>query len=80
MSAARFIVETDVPIPPGGRERGASKYPFASMKIGDSFPVQDDEWIKRRVATSVSRWNRDNPSTKFIMRKTDNGARVWRIA
>jgi hypothetical protein len=62
-------IDHDVPLP--GRIN--SKYPFAEMKVGDSFVLQ-----KTRVP-AVSNWNKLHPKTKFITRKiSSNSIRVWR--
>ncbi len=71
-------VESGVPLPdPNGRK---SKYPWDSMKEGDSFfvPCADGDRVRMQNAlASVSRQHRPH---KFTARQVDGGIRVWRIA
>jgi hypothetical protein len=93
-----FTIDKNVPPPPNARDgRGGrpSKYPFASMEIGDSFLVPypreartSDEAVELRRATkniitsAVSQYKirTGNRSQKYTTRAEDSGVRVWRIA
>lgn len=75
-----FKIECGVPIPPritGSAKRGMSKYPFAMMKIGDSFHMLCKPGA---AASNIVRWRKANGSPfKFITRRVGDGYRVWRI-
>lgn len=63
-------VESNIPLP--------AIYPFAKMKVGDSFAIPSD--IKRTaVSISAMRYGRKY-SMKFTIRKMpDGGFRCWRL-
>jgi hypothetical protein len=65
-------IDKNIPLPPR-RGGGVSKYPWATMKVGDSFLA-----TKSAVAASVS-YCRHNKNVKFVSRKTDKGIRIWRV-
>ena len=89
-----YNVEKSVPIPTrerGGR-RGETKYPWADMKIGDSFAVpargptktlQQDK-AQNSLATSARHWGLLHGSKDFKVttRLVDEGkfVRCWRVA
>jgi len=52
------------------------KYPFDKMEKGDSFFIATDKL--NSVHNSASVWGRRH-NMKFVVRKVDDGARVWRI-
>lgn len=56
---------------------GKTKYPFATMEIGDSFFVEGKE-KKNKVMSAVSQNSRRHAPKKFTTRFTDDGIRVWR--
>lgn len=64
-------VESGIPIP--------SKFPFADMKVGDSFAVPDT--VKRAaVAVAAQRYGIKH-AMKFTVRQTaDKTLRCWRLA
>lgn len=68
-------IEKGVPIPiDAGRGRGARKYPFRSMEVGDSFLIA----FKDQKAIYASAMNQ---GAKITCQKQDDGSvRVWRIA
>ena len=80
---AEITVDHGVPIPPkhnGPRKGRGSKYPFASMKPGDSFFLPG---TKETVRTSVIACGLGHsPKAKFASRAvTENkvrGFRIWR--
>jgi len=74
-----FKVEKGVPMP---KER--TKYPFASMGVGDSFFVKLGPDMKRAtVASAVKQYSNGNLGVKFTTRKITEdgkvGVRVWRL-
>ena len=65
-------IEKKIPIP-----EYRSKYPFASMEVGDSFYMEIDPQILSSAAWHWSRYK--NNESKFKTRKEGKGARCWRI-
>lgn len=88
-----FVIEDGVPVPaasrfnPGGARPGAgrkAKYPFAKLGVGQSFLVLLDEtrpkWtLRATLANSARQWGVRHGG-KFVVRKVDDGFRVWRVA
>lgn len=91
--ASEFTVERGISVPPrtfGGRGR-PPRYPFAQLRVGDSFAVTRAQYGKgaadaNQMLSGVCNLARNyakhhNPSAKFTTRKIDeNTVRVWRIA
>ena len=76
-----FEIESNIPIP--DPECGVkSKYPFADMKIGDSFlmPYADKTPVKQRMVLihAIRHFRRKHPDRTFATRQQDTGIRVWR--
>lgn len=70
-----YTIEKDIPLP---EHRGRpNKYPFPDMDVGDSFAVPLDEVSSVRNAAYAWAFRHD---WKLAVRKTDEGARCWRIA
>jgi hypothetical protein len=69
-------IDKDIPIP--DYKRGAAKYPFGDMAIGDSFFILADtrglNSLRSRASTAGRRGKK-----MFSVRKAENGARVWRV-
>lgn len=75
-----YKIDHDVPPPPDRR-----KYPWESMKVGDSFFVDckphERESRADRAFSSGLKWARRNGvDAKFSVRSERTGIRVWRIA
>jgi len=80
-----FAIETGIPVPPRnspgtGRpplEYG-SRYPFATLKVGESFFLAGRN---SRVFSAYTRtWAMRNGSLrKFRCRDVEGGVRVWRV-
>lgn len=67
-------VERGVPMP---TRPPRNKYPWAEMKVGDSFAANGvNEYSFRSQVVQAGRAT----GRKFSCRKTDEGLRVWRIA
>jgi len=64
-------LETNIPIPPGRTE-----YPVETMAVGDSFLLKGKK--ERSVRSQVTRWNSRLSPKRFIVRKVEEGLRVWR--
>jgi hypothetical protein len=93
-NATQFIVQSNVPLPPRTYGTGAAtKYPFAEMRVGDSFAVSLSDYAGRgktptteRIQTALSNSARNyakmrDPRFKFATRKVDAATiRIWRIA
>ena len=79
--ADEIKIETGIPIP---KQKGTSKYPFQSMKIGDSFFVPNIHVSALSGSMINARNSMNAPKAKWITRTvTENGVkgvRVWRIA
>jgi hypothetical protein len=74
-----FKVDDDVPIPaPTWHSRREPKYPFATMKVGQSFFASGDKEV-RRVSAAASRYAREHEGVAFTTRKIRGGIRCWRI-
>jgi hypothetical protein len=77
-----YVVESGIPIV--RKRAGLSSYPFASMEIGDSFAISNNERREvERVRVSAVYYALRNPPIKFAVRITDPKARTyrcWRIA
>jgi len=60
------------------------KYPWNKMNIGDGFTIncQESDMVNKRstllnAAKSYAKLN--DPSMKFVTRRTDNGISIWRV-
>lgn len=77
-----IIVEKGIPLPRKVMDR--CRFPFDTMKVGDSFhvPTEDQDPIKTRISiySATTSFNK-NHKTKLKMstRNDGNGLRVWRI-
>lgn len=69
-------IDTDIPIPVI-IERAC--YPWNEMAVGHSF-LFPSRIPENTVRCMVTQYNRRNPSTRFIVRKTPEGMRCWRIS
>ncbi len=77
-----YKIESSIAIAP--RKYENQKYPFATMKIGDSFSLRTDKISEyHRVYSAIVTWNRRHAPMKFVLRKDPKrggGYRCWRIA
>lgn len=69
-----FIVEKNVAYPLPLRDK--PRYPFATMKLGDSFSFSKEYATKIRSAAWAAG---EKYNAKFSVRKEGFGFRVWRI-
>ena len=76
-----FTVETDVPMPASPIKR-EPKYPFAKMRVGDSFVVADAKARGNALCAAMSfACTAAGSGTKFASRKQPDGRyRIWRTA
>ncbi len=71
-------IETNIPLPTIIRASRGSKYPFADMKVGDSFACETKPASMRSIATGFAK--KEGGTVKFAIRGEANGSRVWRVA
>ncbi len=70
-------IEHGVPIPPHGNMGHArSKYPWAEMKVGDSFFAP----VKRTTLASAATDAGKRLGWKFKTAHEGSGSRVWRVS
>lgn len=82
-----FHLDDNIPIPPHKNNKGQSIYPFATMKLNQSFFLPNNPKFKRAalptVSSAVNHFCKTHPSHQFTCRTvTENGvkgARCWRI-
>lgn len=70
--STKVRIDKNIPIP---RSRG--KYPFREMEVGDSFlcPKGSEKTIYSAAGQATTRIK----GRRFIVRKTEDGFRVWRV-
>lgn len=71
-----YKIEKGIPIPTVGTRR---KFPFAEMKIGDSFFISQIEGETNSVRSTACYYARRNPGYKFRVKRVEGGTRVWRV-
>lgn len=80
MSYIRVKVDKHIPMPDQmrkqGRPKGAYKYPFHELDVGDSFFIGDAK--QNTIAQSIYRAQRLHPGRRFVMAVLDGGIRIWR--
>jgi len=75
MNTTEYKIQSNVPIPLKGTQR---KFPFAAMKVGDSFVCsKTEENTLRQTASRFAKLNQ----VKFSVLKEEKGisVRCWRI-
>ena len=74
-----IAIDSHVAPPTEGNQRGRrSTYPFGSLKVGESFFVDDATATKARLAASA--WKRNHPGWDYTGRNEEGGVRIWRLA
>lgn len=74
---SEYKIESNVPLDVRPKHPSA-KYPFAAMKVDDSFTVPVSQTTVRTAAKQFA--DRQTPPWKFTVRKvSDNELRVWRV-
>jgi hypothetical protein len=79
-AATEYVIESGIPITQ--KRAGVSSYPFASMKVGDSFAISNNDRGVERVRAVASLYGTQH-AMKFSVRMTDPHARTyrcWRVA
>jgi len=72
-----YEIEQGFDMPKGNGKNGRKKYPFPDMDIGDSFFVSADKYQNARNAASG---HSKKFGKVFSFRKTEKGARCWRMS
>lgn len=73
-----FKVERGIKKPANGEKKVKSwRYPFQSMKPGDSFFVADYA-ARPKVASAAAYFGKRNPKYRFSICHDGDGFRVWR--
>lgn len=87
-----YEIESNVPVPAVTRRARGSAYPFADMKVGDSFFVgtkddADDQRAVNRITAAARIFRKSNPQlaelrilARPITEGDKAGVRVWRVA
>lgn len=70
----RIKIERCIPPPPIRKQPRI--LPFNRLRIGESFFVK---MSKNYLYYRARQYSQRNPDYKFVVRREDNGARVWRI-
>lgn len=66
--------------PPAGHSGPVTKYPWADMKVGDSFFLTGSMGVRDRLSASSRAFAKRHAGFAFTMRKEGAGYRVWRVA
>jgi len=65
----KFTLESNIPVPAPRGGRKNHDWPFAEMKVGDSFFVPSTAAHEATVRQHVSRWSHHHPEQRFAVRK-----------
>ncbi len=72
-------IDSHIPVPTGRGKENWTSYPFAKMKVNDSFWVED----KKLLTSHTAKYKKLNPGKDFTCRtreyKGTSGMRCWRI-
>ena len=70
-------IQQGIPLQPKQRKGVNTKYPFAQLKLGDSFALPRKFASALGQATAKAR--KQHPRMKLVMRTNGKYARVWRV-
>jgi len=70
-----FTIEKDVPL---SGKRGAKRYPFSEMEIGDSFCAPLG--LYQSLNGSAREYQKRHSGVVFTLRKNENECRIWRLS
>lgn len=68
-------IDRDVPMPPIRH-----RFPFYSMKIGDSFGFPFDPGLRNTISVAAHFYAKRHPGRRFSVRRKDGEIRCWRIS
>ncbi len=86
---SEFEIESGIEVPPPGTGKHNQKYPFADMKIGDSFfcsinaeglQRQTEISAVRNAARGFSNRNCIELVARVVKEERGRGVRVWRVS
>ena len=74
-----YKIEAGIAIPSANRYKGGrkSKYPFADLKVGESFLVPSKTTMSFGATVQTAR---KRTGFTFTTRNVDGGVRIWRTA
>jgi hypothetical protein len=75
--AEPYVIEKGIPVAAPITARGASRFPFEKMEIGDSFLVTD---LPRKLVWQSAYTAGKRLGRTFVTRKLAEGIRIWRVA
>jgi hypothetical protein len=73
-----FAVERNVPMPRRGLAGRPSLYPFADMRVGDSFFISTPK-RRKQVASAAANFARERGWKFSVLTMPDKTYRCWRI-
>jgi hypothetical protein len=73
--AARVKIDKGIPVPEYHQKVTFRDYPFADLRVGDSFHIEG--FTEKQVANVT--FNRGRNGKKFAYRLDDTGFRIWRV-
>lgn len=73
---SKIKIEKNIPVP-RDPETKSTKYPWRTMKVGDSFWINKSPSKMRHAANLFCR--RNNIKYKWAARREKDGARIWRV-
>lgn len=76
----KMKISHNIPMPNlrSSAKLGQTKYPFATMKVGDSFEVHPEK--RHSVNTLAKKYgDQQKPKKAFTVRKKDGSLHCWRI-
>lgn len=71
------MIDSNIPLPPCNNDL---LYPFADMKVGDSFLAVHHLGATAQSLSPLMNYHRKKTGFKFTQRKTPEGRRIWRTA
>ncbi len=77
IAMAEIKIDKDIPFRPAIRGKRDSKYPWMEMEIGDSFLFPAS--LKKSTACNNASFASKSHGKKFVVRKTPEGYRCWRV-
>lgn len=74
-------IEKNIPLPDKCAKRSNTKYPFKDMDAGDSFPFPASSSKEvNRIRMAACQWSKRHGATAvFLVRRTPEGGRCWRV-
>lgn len=78
ITAQDIKIDKGIPCPPRGQHK-ASKYPWEDMKVGDSFLFP--KHLGRQACYQSGAYHNNKAGVKkFVIRRTPEGYRCWRLS